>query len=278
MRSKVSLVFCRFFYFSKFSIFREAFKLSPAIKMNRSHETSWESQRKGKDHFGDVYSSSPSPLPPSKGAPLPSSQDAQWEKNKEFMFALTLLRADVVALCLRAGVPPSSMWPPEAILLNLDVLRRWCQEGTDDKPGTSSIDKSPAQNEFEGSDEEEDGAALRGVSDDAMLADKGIERDLVARFRGLTNAVIDESLVHKYRSQRLTVPKNRGQPVFWSDNFGGRAGESSVAVGDSCADVNSSTGSTASTPTHFSVLDGGLDADEGDLEEEDGWSVVANKA
>ena len=41
----------------------------------------------------------------------------------DFATGLQLLQNDVVALCIRAGVHVSDMWPAEALLLNLDLLR-----------------------------------------------------------------------------------------------------------------------------------------------------------
>lgn len=47
--------------------------------------------------------------------------------NDQFEQALTLLRADVVFLCLQSGLPAAVLWPSEAILLNLDLLQRHMQ-------------------------------------------------------------------------------------------------------------------------------------------------------
>lgn len=50
----------------------------------------------------------------------------EFEVNRAFPQALTLLQANVVALCLRAGLPPDGIWPPQAILLNLHELLVLC--------------------------------------------------------------------------------------------------------------------------------------------------------
>ena len=47
--------------------------------------------------------------------------------NDTFEQALTLLRADVVFLCLQSALPAAMLWPSEAILLNLDLLQRHMQ-------------------------------------------------------------------------------------------------------------------------------------------------------
>lgn len=47
--------------------------------------------------------------------------------NESFEQALTLLRADVVFLCVQNGLPAAVLWPSEAILLNLDLLQRHMQ-------------------------------------------------------------------------------------------------------------------------------------------------------
>jgi hypothetical protein len=56
-----------------------------------------------------------------------SSSGSEWATNDEFHVALALFRADIVALCMRAGVAAGALWPPEAILLNLHVLREHCR-------------------------------------------------------------------------------------------------------------------------------------------------------
>lgn len=48
--------------------------------------------------------------------------------NKTFPLALSLLRANIVALCLRAGMRPSTLYPPQALLLNLSLLHSYCLE------------------------------------------------------------------------------------------------------------------------------------------------------
>ena len=43
-----------------------------------------------------------------------------------FSIGLQLLQNDVVALCIHAGVPVASLWPAEAMLLNLQALWTYC--------------------------------------------------------------------------------------------------------------------------------------------------------
>jgi hypothetical protein len=45
----------------------------------------------------------------------------------EFAIALQLLQNNVIALCIRAGVPVSKLWPGEAVLLNLHALYQYCE-------------------------------------------------------------------------------------------------------------------------------------------------------
>ena len=45
-----------------------------------------------------------------------------------FAIGLQLLQNDVVALCIRVGVPVSALWPAGAVLLNLHELMRYCQQ------------------------------------------------------------------------------------------------------------------------------------------------------
>jgi hypothetical protein len=48
----------------------------------------------------------------------------------DFAIALQLLQNNVIALCIRAGVPVSKLWPAEAMLLNLYALDAYCAEQT----------------------------------------------------------------------------------------------------------------------------------------------------
>jgi hypothetical protein len=49
-----------------------------------------------------------------------------WILNPSFSVALSLFRANVITLCLRCGIEGSTLWPHEAILLNLDALQKKC--------------------------------------------------------------------------------------------------------------------------------------------------------
>lgn len=49
-----------------------------------------------------------------------------WMTNPSFSAALSLLRANVISVCLRCGVPGTALWPHEAVLLNLDLLHKKC--------------------------------------------------------------------------------------------------------------------------------------------------------
>ena len=50
------------------------------------------------------------------------------EREERFAVGLQLLQNDVVALCIKAGVPVSTLWPAEAVLLNLHSLRMHMSE------------------------------------------------------------------------------------------------------------------------------------------------------
>ena len=49
-------------------------------------------------------------------------------ESDEFAIGLQLLQNNVVALCIRAGVPITNIWPAEAVLLNLHALLVYAQE------------------------------------------------------------------------------------------------------------------------------------------------------
>ena len=46
----------------------------------------------------------------------------------EFAIALQLLQNNVIALCIRAGVPVDKLFPAEAVLLNLYILQVFCED------------------------------------------------------------------------------------------------------------------------------------------------------
>lgn len=54
-----------------------------------------------------------------------------WSPNVEFASGLTLLQANVIHMCLALGVTPDSLWPPQALLLNLRVLNEFCLSKTE---------------------------------------------------------------------------------------------------------------------------------------------------
>jgi hypothetical protein len=65
-------------------------------------------------------------------------------ENPEFSFGLSLLQANVLVLCIKAGVSPNSLFPPEAILLNLDLLQRQGHEViSGHNPIVPSLDELP---------------------------------------------------------------------------------------------------------------------------------------
>lgn len=56
------------------------------------------------------------------------SSNHHHHSEDHFSIGLQLLQNNVVALCIRAGVPVSKMWPAEAMLLNLHSLRVYFQD------------------------------------------------------------------------------------------------------------------------------------------------------
>jgi len=92
----------------------------------------WE----GGDGTGGEYALIP---PGWAGAPVRSSASSLPDglsPDDEFATGLQLLQNDVIALCIRAGVQISDMWPAEALLLNLDLLRIHLQKEHADEQGT----------------------------------------------------------------------------------------------------------------------------------------------
>ena len=53
-----------------------------------------------------------------------------WIINPDFASGLLLLQANVVHLCLTIGLSPQDLWPPQALLLNMHLLYRFCLSKT----------------------------------------------------------------------------------------------------------------------------------------------------
>jgi len=77
--------------------------------------------------------------------------------NLSFSTALVLLQANVVALCVRAGVSADSLWPAEAMLLNLQLLQQHCAHVVNQEKALLSITQDVP---LLGSASEEDDACL----------------------------------------------------------------------------------------------------------------------
>ena len=84
---------------------------APANTTTTSNSTSSASRDRNGGHINNLI------------APSPSEQD----EADEFAIGLQLLQNDVVALCIRAGVPVAALWPAGAMLLNLHALWIYCQ-------------------------------------------------------------------------------------------------------------------------------------------------------
>lgn len=54
----------------------------------------------------------------------PGGEVREYAINSNFPAALVLLQANVVSLCLKVGLAPESLWPAEAMLLNLHLLKK----------------------------------------------------------------------------------------------------------------------------------------------------------
>jgi hypothetical protein len=52
-----------------------------------------------------------------------SNRDASpWRLNEKFGLAMQLFRANLIILCIRLGMDPTKLWPPEGILLNINEV------------------------------------------------------------------------------------------------------------------------------------------------------------
>ncbi len=110
------------------------FSLSPVIHINdrAAHEPfSWKTINSVNKATADAGRDGPysreSPSSSSKKEfTAPAASDDKHIVNPAFPQALTLLQADVVSLCMHAGIPPEFLWPPPAMLLNLHELFVLC--------------------------------------------------------------------------------------------------------------------------------------------------------
>lgn len=67
--------------------------------------------------------------------------------NLHFPTALVLLQANVVALCVRAGLSADVLWPAEAMLLNIHLLQQYCaQVVNEEKITLLSVQEVPIVN------------------------------------------------------------------------------------------------------------------------------------
>jgi len=66
-----------------------------------------------------------------------STAEVMREQEERFAIGLQLLQNDVAALCIRAGVPVATLWPAEALLLNLYSLREHLLD--DDGPSFGAV-------------------------------------------------------------------------------------------------------------------------------------------
>jgi hypothetical protein len=57
-----------------------------------------------------------------------ASNDYPFEMNlnHDFSYALTLLQQNIITLCLRYGIPHTMLYPSQAMLLNLHVMKNFC--------------------------------------------------------------------------------------------------------------------------------------------------------
>lgn len=58
----------------------------------------------------------------------PGDEVREYAVNANFPAALVLLQANVISLCLKSGLYAESLWPAEAMLLNMHVLKRHCEQ------------------------------------------------------------------------------------------------------------------------------------------------------
>jgi hypothetical protein len=79
------------------------------------------------DTSSSAYPSSSSSTQGTSSPPNDSHNETNPQEaieNPEFQFGLSLLQANILVLCIKSGVDPRSLYPPEAMLLNLDLLQQ----------------------------------------------------------------------------------------------------------------------------------------------------------
>jgi hypothetical protein len=134
--------------FLYFIVIRSLFlPLTPAINQNPSNTqhlwapfaANWRyklQEEKGKskvkmeekDNFRNAIRTSAPQTANHKKIDAAIVNENDWITSVSFPLALSLFRANIIALCVRSGIDPSTLWPPEAILLNLNTLYLHCLE------------------------------------------------------------------------------------------------------------------------------------------------------
>ena len=95
----------------------ESVSMSPSSISRRIQHASFAYIRESHDISATEYIINP-----------PRYGDDFHEAEERFAIGLQLLQNDIVALCFRAGVDVSQLWPAESVLLNLHSLWRHCQQ------------------------------------------------------------------------------------------------------------------------------------------------------
>ena len=143
---------------------------------------------------------------------IPTGTADEWIDNAEFRSALSLLRANVISLCLRVGIPPSGLWPQEALLLNMDVLRQHAVEkiNTDESlQGAVGIESftAPSKCVFVDEDEENLTRQISSIGTTATtLASGGItssDANKSQPAKAFEFNPIQHQLTYRYRTHRL---------------------------------------------------------------------------
>lgn len=134
------------------------------------------------------------------------SSAEEWAKN--FRSGLTLLRANVLTLCLRVGIPAKDLWPPEALLLNMDALRRHALERVkNDGIMEERVDidafTAPSKCVITEGDDECVAAEISSITPSTDRTNTFDETDKFGAASASSIDPIQQQLAYRYRSHRL---------------------------------------------------------------------------
>ena len=83
------------------------------LRVAKQQQQQWPQQAAGASSRNDKFA---------------ANDDELYVINESFPEAVMLLQADIISLCLSAGMCAPDLWPPQALLMNLYALHQHCRD------------------------------------------------------------------------------------------------------------------------------------------------------